>query len=193
MNLNQFVKNIYSRCIGIIASPKEEWIKIKSEDASFFQLITNFLLPLLILTAGASVIGSYFQMVGSGFAFDILVIAGLLSFFSILISVLLSILAVNSMIRTFGGTPNLMQASKLVVYSFVPGILVVIIFVLIPWLYILGLFFLYSFVIFFQGTPVLLNISRQRQSNFSILSSAMILIIYLVIRFILSSFFGTIK
>ena len=85
MNLNQFVKNIYSRCIGIIASPKEEWIKIKSEDASFFQLITNFLLPLLILTAGASVIGSYFQMVGSGFAFDILVIAGLLSFFSILI------------------------------------------------------------------------------------------------------------
>jgi len=193
MNLNQFVKNIYSRCIGIIASPKEEWIKIKSEDASFFQLITNFLLPLLILTAGASVIGSYFQMVGSGFAFDILVIAGLLSFFSILISVLLSILAVNSMIRTFGGTPNLMQASKLVVYSFVPGILVVIIFVLIPWLYILGLFFLYSFVIFFQGTPVLLNISRQRQSNFSILSSAMILIIYLVISFILSSFFGTIK
>jgi len=193
MNLNQFVKNIYSRCIGIIASPKEEWIKIKSEDASFFQLITNFLLPLLILTAGASVIGSYFQMVGSGFAFDILVIAGLLSFFSILISVLLSILAVNSMIRTFGGTPNLMQASKLVVYSFVPGILVVIISVLIPWLYILGLFFLYSFVIFFQGTPVLLNISRQRQSNFSILSSAMILIIYLVISFILSSFFGTIK
>jgi len=151
------------------------------------------LLPLLVLTAVASVIGSYLQMVGNGFASDILVISGLLSFFSILISVLLSILAVNSMIRTFGGTPNLMQASKLVVYSFVPGILVVIIFVLIPWLYILGLFFLYSFVIFFQGTPVLLNISRQRQSNFSILSSAMILIIYLVIRFILSSFFGTIK
>jgi len=193
MNLNLFVKNIYSRCFGIIASPTEEWLKIKEEDASFFQLIAYFLLPLLVLTAVASVIGSYLQMVGNGFASDILVISGLLSFFSILISVLLSILAVNSMIRTFGGTPNLMQASKLVVYSFVPGILVVIISVLIPWLYILGLFFLYSFVIFFQGTPVLLNISRQRQSNFSILSSAMILIIYLVISFILSSFFGTIK
>jgi len=193
MNLNLFIKNLFSRCIGIIASPKEEWHKIKDEDASFFQLIIYFLLPLLVLTAVSSMIGSYFQMVRTGFAPDILVISGLLPFFSILISVLLSILAVNPMIKTFGGTPNLIQTSKLVVYSFVPGILVTIIFGLIPWFYILGLFFLYSFFIFFHGTPLMLNIPHERQSNFSILSSATILVIYLLIRFMLTSFFGAIK
>ena len=154
MNFNLFIKNLFSRCIGIIVSPKLEWIKIKEEDGSFYQLIANFLFPLLILTAIASMIGSYFQMIGNGFAWDIIIVSGLRSVLSILISILMSILAINAMIKTFGGTPNVTQASKLVVYSFVPGILVAIIFGMIPWFYILGLFFLYSFYIFFHGTPL---------------------------------------
>jgi len=193
MNFNLFIKNLFSRCIGIIVSPKLEWIKIKEEDGSFYQLIANFLFPLLILTAIASMIGSYFQMIGNGFAWDIIIVSGLRSVLSILISILMSILAINAMIKTFEGTPNMVQASKLVVYSFVPGILVAIIFGMIPWFYILGLFFLYSFYIFFHGTPIMLDIPSERQSNFSTLSSTTILVIYLMISFILSSFFGAIE
>jgi len=193
MNINLFIKNLFSRCIGIIASPKEEWIKIKEEEGSFFQLMANFLFPLLILTAVAAMIGSYFQMAGTGFSWDIIIVSGLRSVLSILISILMSILAINAMIKTFGGTPNLTQASKLVVYSFVPGILVAIIFGMIPWFYILGLFFLYSFYIFFHGTPLMLDIPQERQSNFSTLSSTTILVVYLMISFILSSFFGAIQ
>ena len=193
MNFNLFIKNLFSRCIGIIVSPKLEWIKIKEEEGSFYQLIANFLFPLLILTAIASMIGSYFQMIGNGFTWDIIIVSGLRSFLSILISILMSILAINAMIKTFEGTPNMVQASKLVVYSFVPGILVAIIFGMIPWFYILGLFFLYSFYIFFHGTPIMLDIPPERQSNFSTLSSTTILVIYLMISFILSSFFGAIE
>jgi hypothetical protein len=193
MNFNQFIKNLFSRCAGIIASPKVEWNKIRQEDGSFFLLAVYFLFPLLILTSIASMIGSYFHMSASGFSRDLIIVAGLRPFLSILISILISILSVNSMIRTFGGTPNINQAAKLVVYSFVPGILVAIIFGMIPWFYILGLFFLYSFYIFFQGTPVMLDIPAERQSNFSTLSSTTILIIYLMISFILSSFFGAIQ
>lgn len=193
MNFNLFIKNLFSRCIGIIVSPKLEWIKIKEEDGSTFQLITNFLLPLLLLTVFASMIGSYIQMVGTGFAPHVLVISGLRPFLSISLSIVVSIPAINAMTGTFGGTPNVNQASRLVVYSFVPGILVAIIFGMAPWFYILGLFFLYSFYIFFLGTPVLLNIPTERQSNFSTLSSTTILIIYLIVSYILSSFFGAIQ
>ena len=193
MNFNQFIKNLFSRCAGIIASPKVEWNKIRQEDGSFFLLAVYFLFPLLILTSIASMIGSYFHMSANGFSRDLIIVAGLRPLLSILISILISILSVNSMIRTFGGTPNINQAAKLVVYSFVPGILVAIIFGMIPWFYILGLFFLYSFYIFFQGTPVMLDIPAERQSNFSTLSSTTILIIYLMISFILSSFFGAIQ
>lgn len=193
MNFNQFIKNLFSRCTGIIASPKMEWNKINEEEGSAFQLAVYFLFPLLILTAIAAMIGSYFQMSRNTFAREIVLVAGLRSFLSILISIIISVLAINSMIRTFGGTPNINQAAKLVVYSFVPGILVAIIFGMFPWFYILGLFFLYSFYIFFQGTPVMLDIPPERQSNFSTLSSTTILIIYLMISFILSSFFGAIQ
>lgn len=193
MNFNKFIKNLFSRCIEIIRSPNEEWIKIKDEDGTFFQLITNFLLPLLFLTAVSSMIGSYLQMDGSEFEMSIVFVSGLRPFLSILISVLLSILAINTMIGTFGGTPDFNVASKLVIYSFVPGILVALVFGMAPWFYILGLFFLYSFYIFFLGTPVLLKIPAERQSNFSTLSSATILVIYLIISFILYSFFGAIK
>ncbi|HZK96308.1 MAG TPA: Yip1 family protein [Prolixibacteraceae bacterium] len=193
MNFNLLIKNLFSRCFGIIVSPKLEWIKIKEEEGSIYQLIANFLFPLLILTAIASMIGSYFQMIGNGFAWDIIIISGLRSLLSILISILMSILAINAMIKTFGGTPNVTEASKLVVYSFVPGILVAIIFGMIPWFYILGLFFLYSFYIFFHGTPLMLDIPQERQSNFSTLSSTTILVIYLMISFVLSSFFGAIE
>ncbi|MCX6237510.1 MAG: Yip1 family protein [Bacteroidia bacterium] len=193
MNFNLFIKNLFSRCIGIIVTPKVEWIKIKEEDSSIFQLITGFLLPLILLAVFASMIGSYIQMVGTGFVPDVLVTSGLRPFLSISLSIVISILAVNALIGTFGGTPNVNQASKLVVYSFVPGILVAIIFGMAPWFYILGLFFLYSFYIFYLGTPVLLNLPTERQSNFSTLSSTTILIIYLMVSFILSSFFGAIQ
>jgi hypothetical protein len=193
MNFNLFIKNLFTRCIGIIKSPKDEWIRIKEEDGSFFQLIVNFLLPLLLLTAVASMTGSYFQMAGSESAVNIVVVSGLRPFLSILISVSLSILAINAMISTFGGTPDLNIAAKLVIYSFVPGIVVAIIFGMAPWFYILGLFYLYSFYIFFLGTPVLLNIPTERQSNFSTLSSTTILVIYLIVSFILFSFFGAIQ
>jgi len=193
MNFNLLIKNLFSRCFGIIVSPKLEWIKIKEEEGSIYQLIANFLFPLLILTAIASMIGSYFQMIGNGFAWDIIIVSGLKSLLSFLVSILMSILAINAMIRTFGGTPNVTEASKLVVYSFVPGILVAIIFGMIPWFYILGLFFLYSFYIFFHGTPLMLDIPQERQSNFSTLSSTTILVIYLMISFVLSSFFGAIE
>jgi len=193
MNFDLFIKNLFSRCIGIIVSPKVEWNKIKEEDGTFFQLIANFLLPLLLLTVLASMIGSYFQMLGTGFSPDVLVTSGLRMLLSISLSIVISILAINSMIRTFGGIPNINKAAKLVIYSFVPGILVAIIFGIIPWVYILGLFFLYSFYIFFLGTPVLLDIPPERQSNFSTLSSTTILIIYLMVSFILSSFFGAIQ
>jgi hypothetical protein len=193
MNFNLLIKNLFPRCTGIIVSPKEEWISIKEENSSFLQMITGFLLPLLLLVAVASVLGSYIPMVGKVMAPEILIVSGLKPLLSLLLSVVISILAINAMIGTFGGTPDLNKASKLVMYSFVPGILVTIIVGLAPWFYILGLFFLYSFYIFFLGTPILLDIPAERQSNFSTLSSTTILVIYLMISFILSSFFGAIQ
>ncbi len=193
MNFNHFSKNLFFRCIGIIISPKVEWIKIKDEDVSFFKLITDFLLPLLLIVVVVSIIGGYIKIAGNVFSWNMLIVSGLKPFLSLLISILVGIPAINAMIKTFGGTPKVILASKLVVYSYLPGILVVLVIGIAPQFFITGLFFLYSFYIIFHGTPVLLNIPFERQSNFSTLSSTTILIIFLIISFVISSMFEAIQ
>lgn len=178
--------------MGVIFSPKKEWPLINEDDESLLNLIMRFLFPLLFLLVISSMIGSYILMIGKVFALDVLLSSALLQLVSILLSIFINIFIINGMIGTFKGTSSLKNAAKLVIYSYVPGILVAIILGIAPWFYILGLLYLYSFYIFFQGTPVMLDIPDERQSNFSTLSSTMMLVVYLMINLILSRAFDAI-
>ncbi len=192
MNFKLFIWNLISRCLGIIGSPKEEWKKIKEEDDSIWQMITRFLLPLLFILALASMIGGYFRREESAWTSGLLIIAGLQPLLSISVSLLISTVAINAMIVTFRGTQNVNLAFRLVFFSFIPVILVSIILGVWSELYITGLFSLYSFYIMIFGVRILTDLPHDRESNFSTLASTVILVVYLIANFILSSFFGAI-
>jgi len=192
MNFRVFIQNLYLRCLGIIWSPKEEWTRIKEENESIWQMLVSFMLPLLIISAITSMIGGYIHRGDTGWNSGLLVIYGAIPVLSISLTIALSIPAINAMTGSFGGTPNFNQSSQLVIFSFLPVILVIIILGLSPEIYLIGLFALYSYFIMFIGTQVLPDIPPERQSNFSTLSSTMMLVIYLIINFILSAFFGAI-
>ena len=192
MNFKLFIWNLIFRCLGIIGSPKEEWKKIKEEDDSIWQMITRFLLPLLFILALASMIGGYFRREESAWTSGLLIIAGLQPLLSISVSLLISTVAINAMIVTFRGTQNVNLAFRLVFFSFIPVILVSIILGVWSELYITGLFSLYSFYIMIFGVRILTDLPHDRESNFSTLASTVILVVYLIANFILSSFFGAI-
>ena len=192
MNFRVFIQNLYLRCFGIIWSPKEEWPRIKEENESIGQILVSFMVPLLLISAVTSMIGGYLHRGETEWNSELLFIFGMRPVLSISVSIALIIPAINAMIGKFGGTPNLNQASQLVIFSFVPVIFVTIILSLSPEIYIVGLFALYTFYIMFIGTQVLPDLPSERQSNFSTLSSTMMLVIYLIINFILSAFFGAI-
>jgi hypothetical protein len=186
-----FIKEIFNRCIEIIAHPKEEWKRIKDEDLSLFQLFRDFLFPLITVSIITSMIGGMLRMSGVGFNSQVLLIEGLQEFLSLTISFSINILIINELMKTYGGVKNINMAANLVIYSSVPIILVSILLGLSTWLYIIGLFSLFVFYIFYHGTPVMLDLPEERQSNFSILSAMTILIIYLLISFIISTAFKT--
>jgi len=190
MNFN-FIKEIINRCIEIIAHPKEEWKKIKDEDLSIFHLFRDFLLPLIAISVVTSMIGESLRMSEVGFDSQVLLIEGMREFLSLTISFTISILIVNELIKTYGGVKNINIAANLVIFSSVPIILVSILLGLSSSLYIFGLFSLFVFYILFHGTPVMLDLPEERQSNFSILSAMTILIIYLLVSFIISTAFKT--
>ena len=192
MKFRLFIQNLYSRCLGIIGSPKEEWIRIKEENDSTRQLLINFILPLLLITGLASVIGGYLHRDGKQWSSAMLVIAGLKPVLSISVSLWSTIVAITPLISTYGGNANPDTSSKLVFFTSLPLILVTIVLGIEPEFYLLGLFSLYSFYIMYFGAQVLPDIPSEKQSNFSSLASTMILVIYLIVNFVLSAIFGAI-
>ena len=192
MNFRVFIQNLYLRCIGIIWSPKEDWARIKDVNDSLGQILVGFMLPLLLISAVTSMIGGYIHRGDTAWYSELLIIFSIRPVLSISLSIALSIPAINVMIGTFGGTPNFSQVSQLVIFSFFPVTFVTIILGMSPEIYIVGLFALYTFYIMHIGTQILSDIPSERQSNFSTLSSTMMLVTYLIINFILSAFFGAI-
>ena len=176
----------------MIWSPKEEWTRIKEENESIGQILVSFMLPLLLISAVTSMIGGYIHRGDTAWNSGLLIIFGIRPVLSISLSIALSIPAINAMIGTFGGTSGFNQTSQLVIFSFLPVILVTIILGLTPEIYLVGLFALYSYYIMFIGTQILPDIPPERQSNFSTLSSTVMLALFLILNFIISSFFGAI-
>lgn len=192
MNFKQFIQNLYSRCFGLLRSPMDEWTRIKEEQDSIWQIIIKFILPLLMIAALASMVGGYIHREGNGWGSGMLIIAGLRPVLGISVALGICIPAISAMMGTFGGTPQLNTAAKLVFFTFIPVLLSIIILGIWPEVFIVGLFSLYSYYIIYFGTQVLADIPAERQSNFSMLAATMILVVYLIINFILTSFFGAI-
>ncbi len=188
MNFN-FIKAIIVRCIEIIIRPKEEWKKIKEENTPVLLLMRDFVFPLIILAVLTSMIGEYLRIAGTAFDQQLILLRGLRELAILTVSISLSIILVNEMLKTYHGSRNLDLAANLVGYSFVPLLIVSVLLGLSAWLYIVGLFALYLFYILFQGTPVLLQIAVEKQSNFSALASMVILMVYLMSSFVLSEIF----
>ena len=192
MNFKLFIQNLYSRCLGILRSPEDEWVKIKDEEDSNWFILLRFILPLMLITVITSMIGGYIHSGGRIWVTGVLFISGLRPILSISLSIIISVPVINLMLGTYGDKPGPNRAAKLVLFTFIPIILVIIVLGLWPEMYFLGLFSLYSFYLMYFGTKVMTQIPAERQSNFSNLSSMMILVIYLIVNFVLSSFFGAI-
>lgn len=193
MKFKLFIQNWYFRCLGIIGSPKGEWIKIKEENNSIFQLLINMAFPLLLIVGFATSLGTFIHREGNSLGPALLIIAGVMPILSISLSLGICILAIKAMLRTFGGFSDFDISTKLVLFTFIPVILVTIVLNLAPEVYLAGLFSLYSFYILHFGTQVLSGVPAERQSNFSTLSSMIILAVYLLVNYILSAIFSAIQ
>lgn len=189
MKFSSGIKNFFSSSVELIYSPEKGWERVNHEAHSFGRVFAQFLLPWLLLITMASMIGSYLQTIDKGFFPDVMIFNGTKTLLGVILSLGISLLVVNALIGTYKGTPNLSHATLLVFYSCVPFFMSTVIIELIPWLYILGLFSLYSFYIFIKGTPVILDIPVEKQSNFSTLSVSAILVVYLMTNVVVNQFF----
>lgn len=188
MDFKKLASGIYERSKALILQPKEEWKTILDENVTMNLVVQNFLLPLLILSTVASLLGRIIQKVNIGLDGSLLLADGLRDFFGFLLSVYASTYLVNELVKSFGGEKNLRRTANLVIYSTAPSLIVSMVTGLIPALYPLGILGLYSFYLFYVGIPVLFDIPEQKHIGFFLTSVLLMIIVFAFIRYFLTTF-----
>jgi hypothetical protein len=185
MVFNRLLKGIFERCKELIIHPADEWGKIDEENSSMNQLFRDFLIPILLISALASVVGEMLDRFSVGLDGGELLAEGLREFFGFLISVYISIYLVDELIKIFGGGKNITKTSALIVYSSVPSVAVSFVIGLFPSLYAIGVFGLYSFYLFYLGAPVLYKIPEHRLTGFIVSAILLVSLVFTIINYLL--------
>jgi hypothetical protein len=189
--------DLVARAQGLILKPKEEWVKIKSEETPAMQLITGYAallcaIPAIAQFIGYSLIGiripflgSYRYPLGSG------LLRAVLYYVFTLASVYAFGLIINALAPNFGSKQNPQKAMQLSVYSmtipFVAGI-----FYIIPSLGVLaivaGLYGLYVLYLGFN-TPMM-DTPKDKVISYLVVSCIVVIVLMLIIGFILGAIFA---
>lgn len=189
MDFKKLTSGIFERSKALILQPKDEWRNILEENVTMNLVVRNFLLPLLLLSTIASLLGRIIQKVNIGLDGSLLLADGLREFFGFLLSVYASTYLVNELVKSFGGVKNLRRSANLVIYSSAPSLIISMVTGLIPALYPLGVLGLYSFYLFYVGIPVLFeDMPEQKHIGFFITSVLLMILVFAFIRYFLTTF-----
>jgi len=148
---------LVGRVQRLLLSPSTEWRVIEGESASMGELYRSYVLPLVVLSAASSALGSLFIGLGFGFALRSFVFSVLFG----LAGVYVLALIVDALAPAFGGRKNPDRAFKIAAYAPTAGWLASV-FSIIPPLAILSIVGLYSLYLFFVGLPILMKASADK-------------------------------
>jgi tetrahydromethanopterin S-methyltransferase subunit B len=186
---------LLDRVKNIILSPKTEWPVIDREPGDAAYLFKNYVAILAAIPAvcgfiGGSIIGydlpgigNVRMPVGSGIG------NALLGYVFTFVIVYVVALIIDALAPTFGGRKSFPSALKLAVYSYTPGWLCGIFF-LLPSLAFLAILGLYGFYLLWLGLPVLMKSPPQKSMWYALAIVLCAIIVGIVIGLIQSALFA---
>ena len=187
MELIQRVKNI-------ILTPNTEWVAIEQETATPVSILKNYLLPLGIVGAVATFIGSGFIgtnvlgiKVGGTIAFGLN--QAVISLLGLVLGFFISTYVVDMLAPNFKSEKDLNKTAQLVAYSNTPALIGAFLAILPSVGWIGAIFGLYGFYLLFLGLPVLKKTPEQQRIPYIIVSILVLLVVYFVIGAILAAIF----
>jgi hypothetical protein len=109
--------NIVERAKRLCLSPDAEWAVIASERASLGTLIPGYVLPLAVLSAVGSLVGTLFLGLGVGFAIRTAVLGLIMAVLGVIV---LSTI-IDALAPTFGAVKSSESAAKVAAYAPTPA------------------------------------------------------------------------
>jgi hypothetical protein len=173
-------------------SPKTEWPVISSETPAVGEIMLNYVLPLALIPAVATVIG--FGLVGGplvSWSFSAAIAMGLVSFVSAVIGVFVTAYVVDFLAPNFASQKNLGRAVQLVAYSYTPGWVAGVLHI-IPLLgIIVFLAMLYGLYLVYLGMPHTMKTPQEKVVPYLLVTILVVIVVYIVLGLILKPiFFG---
>ncbi|MCX7973823.1 MAG: YIP1 family protein [Candidatus Aminicenantes bacterium] len=189
--------DLVARVQNIVLRPKEEWLKIKEEPTDIKTLFTSYAAILAVIPAVANFIGM--SLIGRRIPFlgwyRLSIPRGIVyAIFAYLLSLAAVVIVgfvIKALAPTFSSTPNLIQAMKLAVYSYTPGWVVGILYIIPALSPLVILASLYGLYLLYVGlaTP-LMETPKEKVFGYFLVSLVVSIVVVAVFSIILGGIFA---
>lgn len=180
---------VFNRARNLIINAKAEWNIIQSEALTKETIVKSYAIPLILLMAVCSLLGSL--VMGSGLWFAIIKALGVFgfSYFGMHVSTII----IHELTSSFNSKKDLNTTFKLVVYSFTAQFIVSAIVYLWPPMSMLNVFGLFSIYLFWEGSSILLETPEDNKVGFVVVSALVIVGVFAILYLILAGILTTIS
>jgi len=185
--------NLSERVKGILLKPKLEWQTISGEATTIPELYKTYVAVLAAIgpvatIIGMSIVGIRLPFVGS-FRVPITtsIASGIVHYILTLVGVYVLALIIDGLAPKFSGEKNINQAFKVAAYSYTPGWVVGVLWI-IPSLSPLGILGLYGLYLLYLGLPVLMKSPQEKSLGYTVAVIIAAIVIFLVVGFISRAF-----
>jgi len=186
------VKKIAQRAKEVLLKPRDTFEVIKTETVTSRDLILNYLAPLAVIPAVASIIG----MSAVGIRISVMgtlrtplinsFSSAVLQYILTLIGIYILGIIINALAPSFSGKKNEIQALKIAVYSATPSLVVGILYIL-PVLGILVVIAgLYGFYLLYLAIPIMMECPPEKALGYTIVVIIINIVISLIIGALVS-------
>jgi hypothetical protein len=177
---------LYKRVVMLISKPSRFWVRIKEDDIPSSEVRRSFLLPILILVSISSFAGTYFYSYNS-LSIIYPLLKGLEYFLILFFTIELVVFILSEIVTYLLKIKIAAEIYKLVVYSFAPFMIMMIISKIFSSLLFLNLLGIYGLFILWMGIDIMVGGDKLFRIRLTSLISTATIVFYLGIRWIISA------
>ena len=166
---------LFQESWALLGEPKKFWKKKLAEGFSQ-SVVISFFIPLVVLAGVAILLGEIFW--NEELLWSYAIFKSLREILSYLLQYFITAFVMIRLLENYKGTSNSRATYNVLAYSLLPFIIASIVTGLFPGLYVLGIIGLYGFYLLVLGVQTCLEIPKENQSRFIILSILLIVLIF---------------
>jgi hypothetical protein len=180
--------NLVTRVMNILTKPKQEWPVIAGETTSIAALYSGY----IVILAAIPVIATFLSLSILTSMFRVPMVTGLVGaivgYALALGGIYVSAFVIDKLAPNFQSQPNLIQALKLVAYSYTAAWVasICLIIPILGWLvYFVGA--LYCIYLFYLGLPILMKTPPDKVLIYMIVCAVVLVVVYAVIGIVVGT------